>query len=77
MWPALGADLGPLLCLRATLGYGSVNVQDNTLSNVCPQAKDPGVQTEKMLYTDRCHLQMGCACLNQDHLRVPAEMLFK
>lgn len=54
VWPPLGADLGLLLChvvetAGLLRGNGSVNVQDRTLSNVCPQAEDPGVQTEKML----------------------------
>lgn len=57
MWPALGADLGPVLChVPETAGLlrgdGSVNVQDRTLSNVSPRAKALGVQTEKILQTE-------------------------
>lgn len=77
-----GADLGPLLCHVTEIagllrGDGSVNVQDRTLSNVCPQAKTCRCRRRRYCKQNICHLQVGCACLNKDYLRVPTEMLFK
>lgn len=49
VWPSLGANLGSFLChvtetADLLRGDGTVNIQDRTLSNVCCQAKDLGVQ---------------------------------
>ena len=58
VWPSLGANLGSFLChvtetADLLRGDGTVNIQDRTLSNVCCQAKDLGVQTEKILETEQ------------------------
>lgn len=69
---ALNAELDPFLC--PLMGHDSMNVQDGTLSNACPQAKVLEYKDGRYFKHNSYYLQMDCACLDKGPLRMTTKM---
>ena len=56
------------------MGRDSMNVQDGTPSNACPQAKGLEYKDGRYFKHNSYHLQMDCTCLDKGPLRITAKM---